>query len=163
MIYGLSRMRTSRNRSFVGGNRLSLKLIICSLWNPTTGKQMLIVGIEWGRVDGGDNGYWWCNEDLNDLMEEKLSDLIWIVLTLRSTFLFEEFTMGWNKMCFMSVGYVFGIRKGWCVCVLVAGSFKSQLIDDFRVPARFWDREEGSLWHFYDNETYLTMVWLVEI
>ena len=37
--------------------------------------------------------------------------------------------------------------------LLVAGSFKSQLIDYFRGAITSWELVEGSLWQFYDNET----------
>ena len=36
---------------------------------------------------------------------------------------------------------------------LIAGSFKSQLIDYFRGAITSWELVEGSLWQFYDNET----------
>ena len=36
---------------------------------------------------------------------------------------------------------------------IVAGSFKSQLIDYFRGAITSWELVEGSLWQFYDNET----------
>ena len=39
---------------------------------------------------------------------------------------------------------------------------QSQLSDWDDGPTQFWDRVEGSLWHFYDNETYFTVEWLVE-
>ena len=39
------------------------------------------------------------------------------------------------------------------VKTIVAGSFKSQLIDYFRGAITSWDLVEGSLWQFYDNET----------
>ena len=37
--------------------------------------------------------------------------------------------------------------------LLIAGSFKSQLIDYFRGAITSWEMVEGSLWQFYDNET----------
>ena len=37
--------------------------------------------------------------------------------------------------------------------LLVAGSFKSQLIDNFRGAITSWELMEGSLWQFYNNET----------
>ena len=36
---------------------------------------------DWARIDGGDGGYRWYNEDLNELMGEIHWDFIWIVLT----------------------------------------------------------------------------------
>ena len=36
---------------------------------------------------------------------------------------------------------------------IIAGSFKSQLIDYFRGAITSWELVEGSLWQFYDNET----------
>ena len=36
---------------------------------------------------------------------------------------------------------------------ILAGSFKSQLIDYFRGAITSWELVEGSLWQFYDNET----------
>ena len=35
--------------------------------------------------------------------------------------------------------------------IIVAGSFKSQLIDYFRGRIVSWEKVEGSLWQFYDN------------
>ena len=35
--------------------------------------------------------------------------------------------------------------------VIVAGSFKSQLIDYFRGCIVSWEKVEGSIWQFYDN------------
>ena len=32
--------------------------------------------------------------------------------------------------------------------IIVTGSFKSQLIDYFRVPGRYGDKVEGSIWQF---------------
>ena len=34
----------------------------------------------------------------------------------------------------------------------IAGSFKSQLIDYFRGHIVSWEKVEGSIWQFYDNE-----------
>ena len=39
------------------------------------------------------------------------------------------------------------------VVFIIAGSFKSQLIDYFRGAITSWELVEGSLWQFYDNET----------
>ena len=35
--------------------------------------------------------------------------------------------------------------------LIIAGSFKSQLIDYFRGCIVFWEKVEGSIWQFYDN------------
>ena len=37
--------------------------------------------------------------------------------------------------------------------MLIAGSFKIQLIDYFRGAITSWELVEGSLWQFYDNKT----------
>ena len=34
---------------------------------------------------------------------------------------------------------------------IIAGSFKSQLIDYFRGCIVSWEKVEGSIWQFYDN------------
>ena len=52
------------------------------------------------------------------------------------------------KMQGMGLGPILS-EKG---CV-IAGSFKSQLIDYFRGAITSWELVEGSLWQFYDNET----------
>ena len=49
----------------------------------------------------------------------------------------------------------------FCTCVdyspwtdwnyIIAGSFKSQLIDYFRGCIVSWEKVEGSIWQFYDN------------
>ena len=43
----------------------------------------------------------------------------------------------------------------WCIGLMenkiIAGSFKSQLIDYFRGRIVSWEKVEGSLWQFYDN------------
>ena len=42
--------------------------------------------------------------------------------------------------------------------MLVLGSFKSQLIDHSDGAITSWELLEGSLWQFYDKETYFLCV-----
>ena len=55
------------------------------------------------------------------------------------------------------LGTVVGVLSGKLVDLIctgvIAGSFKSQLIDYFRGAITSWELVEGSLWQFYDNET----------
>ena len=49
----------------------------------------------------------------------------------------------------------FGLLNGFIARrqVIIAGSFKSQLIGYFDGAITSWELVEGSLWQFYDNET----------